>query len=144
MNTKKDSKTLDPKYLARVERWKASQSRIRSWMRTKPDIDPEIFSDLVRVIGLPGTTTRPSGIKGDVTEALLEKGKLTELEIFKNWKIGQDSMRAIIRSMIKDPAPKDRVWIELDPKKEEYRIIGRGESPPEGWTGYLPPEEKEL
>lgn len=144
MNTKKDSKTLDPKYQERVRRWKRSQANVREWLRSKPEIDPELYKDLIRVVGLPGTTSRPSGIKGEVIDHLLEKKRISELEIFKKWKIGQDGMKAIIRSMIKEPATKDRVWVAYDEEKEEYKIAGQGEEPPKGWTGYLPPEEKDL
>ncbi len=146
MKDSKVSKKDDPRYLARVEEWKAAQSRLREWMREQikngPEIPTEVMKDMIKIVGLPGTQNRTGGIKGEVIMAL-ENGPLSELDIFNKWKIGRDSMNGIIRSMIKEPALDDRLWIQLDEKKEEYSIIGRGEMP-EGWSGYLPPELKEL
>jgi len=75
-------------------------------------------------------------------KALFESNDgIDELEVFTELKLGRSDMNKNIKLMIKNFKPEQRVWVNFNPEDGEYIVEGRGAEAPEGWTGYLPPEE---
>lgn len=81
---------------------------------------------------IPGTPSINSELK-----AMLNKGPVTEEEIFKAFKIGRPEMKLKIRAFILAPKPEDRIWVELDEVAGSYSIVGKV-TEPENWNGYRP------
>ena len=140
MANKESRYFTDAAYRKAVDSYKAAQEVARDWLRKVEGLDTDIRKALIKVIGLPGNTSRPSGARGEILD-MLEKGPVTDLELFKKFKYGQAEMKSIIRHMIKYVDLADRVWIAYDEAEEQYYIFGKGEETPEGWTGYLPKDE---
>jgi hypothetical protein len=91
-----------------------------------------------RVVGLQAS------INTAIRTAFAEKGSLSEMDIFKMFKIGRPEMVGKIRRMILTANPADRLWVKFDEKTEIYTVIAKGPTPPDGWTGYVPSEKDEL
>lgn len=79
-------------------------------------------------------------VNTDLRDAFLEAGDagLTEMDIFKRFRIGRPEMVTKIRILVLCPNVKDRVWVKFDEPSETYHVVGLGENPPEGWDGYVP------
>ena len=140
MANEKSRYFTDAAYRKQVDAYKEAQGIARDWLRKVEDLDADIRKALIKVIGLPGSTSRPSGARGEILD-MLKAGPVTDLELFKKFKYGQAEMKSVIRHMIKYVDLADRVWIAYDEAEEEYYIFGEGENEPEGWTGYLPKDE---
>jgi hypothetical protein len=82
----------------------------------------------------------------DVLKAMFqEKGKLTETEIFSEFKFGRPKMNGICRNFIKKAkSPEERIWVVFDIQNETYVMVATGAEAPEGWTGYKPVDVDEL
>lgn len=111
-------------------------------------IDNDAFSDLpdeiqdaIKVIAVKRTGGGGGGIRKNVFMDTL-KGHLVEvgdtvdeLDLFKELKMGRGEIRAKIRENLKNAAPENRFWVELDADNECWELIGTGEEQPEGWAG---------
>ena len=140
MANEKSRYFTDAAYRKAVDAYKEAQGIAREWLRKVEGLEPELRKALIKVIGLPGNTSRPSGARGEILD-MLKVGPVTDLELFKKFKYGQAEMKSIIRHMIKYVDPSDRVWIAYNEAEEQYYIFDEGEDEPEGWTGYLPKDE---
>lgn len=69
-------------------------------------------------------------------------GKLSLMDIFKEFRMGEGEMRVRMRNAIHDRKPEERMWISYDPKTEVYTLEAVGADAPAGWTGPLPKEPK--
>ena len=127
----------DMNYRKRVDEYKAAQKTAREWLANATDLDNEVRRALIKVVGLPNGTNRPSGAREQILE-MLKNGAINEFDIFKKFKYGQAEMKAIIRYFIKDVAPKERVWIAYDEDEGDYYVFSEGEETPDNWTGYIP------
>lgn len=65
-------------------------------------------------------------------------GKLSLMDIFKEFRMGEGEMRVRIRNAVHDRAPEERMWITYDPSTETYTLEHVGAEAPSGWTGPLP------
>jgi len=72
---------------------------------------------------------------------LIEKGRLSAVEVFTLFEYGRPTMEQKIRNFIKAD-PEKRIWVTFD--KGNYIVAGTGANAPEGWTGYVPVAEVEL
>jgi len=126
----------DMNYRKAVDKYKAAQVIARAWLKTAV-LPEDIKKALVTVVGLPGTTSRPAGVRGEIVEKLMA-GPVNEFELFKCYKYGMAEMKTLIRHMISYVTPDERVWITYDEESGNYSIFGQGEETPEGWNGYLP------
>jgi len=77
-------------------------------------------------------------------DAFIEKGELTEMDVFKGFRIGRPEMTTKIRIFLKVANPDDRIWVKFFPDEEIYRLIGTGANPPEGWDGFTPTDVEVL
>lgn len=86
------------------------------------------------------TKTSVRSVNTDLRDAFLEAGDagLTEMDIFKKFRIGRPEMVTKIRILVLCPNPADRVWVKFDEPTETYHVVGTGANPPEGWDGYIP------
>lgn len=86
------------------------------------------------------TKTSVRSVNSDLRDAFLEAGDagLTEMDIFKRFKIGRPEMVTKIRILVLCPNPADRVWVKFDEPTETYHVVGIGVNPPAGWDGYIP------
>jgi len=126
----------DPAYRRATDKYKAAQVIARAWLKTAV-LPEDVKKALIRIVGLPGTTSRPAGVRGEIVEKLMD-GPINEIEFFKSYHYGRSEMKTLIRHMISYVAPDERVWITYDETTGNYSIFGLGEATPEGWTGYLP------
>jgi hypothetical protein len=151
-----DQQNLSPRLTdaQRAERRKkrnASKKVVRAFMQTiAGDEDQrELYNSLkflvgagFRAPGAGGTTSKRTIILEAVTKA--GKDGLSEMDLFKQFRIGRPEMQANVRYWIRNPKNKaDRVWVGFDETKEVYGVVGKGATPPKGWTGYVPDDEKE-
>lgn len=116
---------------------------------TKPE-EKQLVDDIRLFIGKGGgqRTARVStkSVNSAIRDAFLAAGDkgLTEMDIFKAFKIGRPEMVTKIRILVLCPNPDDRVWVKFDEEKETYFVVGKGAEPPKGWDGYVPAEKSDL
>lgn len=82
-------------------------------------------------------------IKQQVLDKLLDlfmanDGKVTLMQVFKEFRMGEGEMRIRMRNAIHDRKPEERMWITYDADTETYTLEEVGVNPPDGWTGTLP------
>lgn len=65
-------------------------------------------------------------------------GKVTLMQVFKEFRMGEGEMRVRMRNAIHDRKPEERMWITYDADTETYTLEEVGVNPPAGWTGALP------
>lgn len=136
-----EEKVLDPKKQEKAEARKAAKSRITAFLKDNADQLGSLKADIEMFIGKGGTrgprqATRT--VNSELRDAFLAKKSLSEMDIFKSFKIGRPEMTAKIRVLILAPNPADRVWVKFDEKAEVYNVVGTGATPPKGWDGYIP------
>lgn len=129
-----------------------AKARVREFIKSLPEEGRQkrLKDDLTLLIG---TGTRTVGSVRSVNNVLLEaiekagdKG-LTEMDIFRQFKIGRPEMTTKIRIFLKTKDPNDRVWVKgFEDEKEGmiYRVVGKGPNPPKGWDGFVPADEDAL
>lgn len=115
----------------------------------------ELFAALVKVVGNKkgtGGTKRIPGAKrvslNDQIAAMFIAvgvgGSVSDFDLFKAFKVGQERMRWFIISSIKDAEPEERMWIRYNTVSEAYEYVAQGAEMPEGWDGYIPRDESLL
>lgn len=85
----------------------------------------------------------PRSSKQQVLDKLLDlfmanDGKVTLMQVFKEFRMGEGEMRVRMRNAIHDRKPEERMWIAYDSDTETYTLEEVGVNPPAGWTGTLP------
>ncbi len=85
----------------------------------------------------------PRNAKQQVLDKLLDlfmanDGKVTLMQVFKEFRMGEGEMRVRMRNAIHDRKPEERMWITYDADTETYTLEEVGVNPPAGWTGALP------
>lgn len=65
-------------------------------------------------------------------------GKVTLMQVFKEFRMGEGEMRVRMRNAIHDRKPEERMWITYDSDTDTYTLEEVGANPPAGWTGALP------
>jgi hypothetical protein len=85
----------------------------------------------------------PRNQKQQVLDKLLDlfmanDGKVTLMQVFKEFRMGEGEMRVRMRNAIHDRKPEERMWITYDADTETYTLEEVGVNPPAGWTGTLP------
>lgn len=69
---------------------------------------------------------------------LVNNNKLTLMDIFKEFRMGEGEMRVRMRNAIHDRKPEERMWITYDHDTETYELIHVGAEMPDGWSGARP------
>ena len=105
-----------------------------------------VAEDIKMLIGKGGAIRATSSINSALRSVILQSGTngVNELVLYKQFKIGRPEMAGKIRKFIKSGNPADRIWVHFDEVKETYFVVGKGPTPPKGWTGYLPAEKSDL
>lgn len=90
-----------------------------------------------------GGHAAPRNAKQQVLDKLLDlfmanDGKVTLMQVFKEFRMGEGEMRVRMRNAIHDRKPEERMWITYDADTETYTLEEVGLNPPAGWTGTLP------
>jgi transcription initiation factor TFIIIB Brf1 subunit/transcription initiation factor TFIIB len=130
----------DVAYRKAVDAYKSAQAIVRKWIDEGFLDDPKsnavLKAAIIKAVGR-GKSYTP---KDEIME-MLQNGPVNELDLFKKYKFGQAEMKTMIRSWIRDVAPKDRVYVAYDEDDGDYYIFGEGEEAPNDWTGYLPKDD---
>lgn len=131
---------------AKKEVRKAAQVKVREFIKTVDDVD--LKAALVLLVG-SGTRAVRGAVKSInvvLKDALVAAGDdgLSEMDIFKQFKIGRPEMTTKVRIFLKTPNTEDRVWVRFSEEDETYRVIGSGTDAPEGWDGFVPADENLL
>lgn len=132
----------------RKKRLKAKTAAYET-LKSAGDANPEIKSALLVLRpSLYGPTQGGGRTAGPakhlvVTQFIVEKRSASEMDLFKEFKIGRKETGILIRRQLKKAAPDDRAWIEFDDKAEVYNLKGTGANAPDGWGGFVPIEESE-
>jgi hypothetical protein len=140
-----DQAKLDAKN-AKKEARKAAQVKVREFANGLEDEDMK--KAILFLIGSGQRAARGAvrSVNKVLLEALQAAGDegLSEMDIFKQFKIGRPEMTTKVRIFLKTPNVEDRVWVSFDEESETYRVVGSGASAPEGWDGFVPADENVL
>jgi len=80
-----------------------------------------------------------NGLSSKLKELFMTGEPVSEMDIFKAFKIGRPETHAHIRSFIKNVKNvDDRIWVAFDNETETYSLVAVGAEVPEGWEGYVP------
>lgn len=129
---------------------KTAKAILASWVASPKLAELALPEDFAAALNtMYGKAVRVKGEKTGKTLSLTDKlyaafcgfangDGMDELELFKQFKIGRGEMRKKVRSLIRDCASADRIYIAFDEAKESWIVQGRGATPPAGWKGYMP------
>jgi len=144
----KEKKPLDPKAQARIDARKKAKANVLQFIKDNATNLGTITDDIKLLIGTGATRAvgAVKSINSDLRDTLLADYKgakvgLSEMDIFKSFKIGRPEMVTKIRILVLCPNPADRVWVKFDEVKEVYNVVGLGATPPTGWDGYIPSDK---
>ena len=144
-----DQKKADEK-AAKVAEKNAARARAIAFLKENAEQMGTLTTDFMLFLGAPTRTARATAgtptlnSTGAMRKLFIEKGKLTEMEIFKNFRIGQPEMRIKMRFFVQHAAkPEERIYVRFTPatKPEDegiYTLVGQGAAIPEGWDGWKP------
>ncbi len=108
---------------------------------TVASLSAELITALLRLAPTPGTKKSGGGgsknpFMEKMKELFTKKGSVaSEIDVFAITKYGRGEMKAKVRQNLKSATPADRMWIELDADKEQWKLLSIGEEQPEGWKG---------
>jgi len=123
-----------------------AKTRLRDFAKTLED-DDALKPDILLLVGTAArarTGRATVSVNQVLRDLFLEKGEISEMEIFHNFKIGRPEMSIKTRIFVKVPDPADRIWIVFDEEEEVYRLVAKGAKAPKGWEGYVPADENIL
>lgn len=118
-----------------------AKARILAFVKENAgELGPQLVADFNMFVKLTSTKgpRMSKSINSELRDAFVEKKSLTEMDIFKQFKIGRPEMTTKIRILVLCPNPADRVWVKFDEASETYNVEGLGENPPKDWEGYVP------
>ena len=136
------------------KRWE-SIMRLRQYHETLDTNDP-LKDDLKLIVGSGARGSRGSGSKTAgariakkaadkaLRDMFIERDEVSEMDIFKAFKIGQPEMATKIRVFLKVPNTADRIWVKFFQDEEVYRLMGVGAKAPKDWDGFEPVDENIL
>jgi hypothetical protein len=141
--TPEQIKAAEAKKLVRVE----ARKRILTFVSENSEQLGKLANDIRMFVGSErGPRVVKASINQALRTALLEAGQkgLTEMDIFKMFKVGRPEMVTKIRILVLCPNPADRVWVKFNEKSETYVVVGKGAQPPKEWDGYIPSSKETL
>lgn len=152
--TEKEQKMLE-KRLARDKKLAAAKELVRSnYPMLEETLEADLFQALAFIVGNrkgTGASRVPGAGRVSLDSQILMKfkavgvgGSVSDIELFKEFKVGTERMRFFIIKMIKDTTPEDRVWIKFNAETDNYDFVATGADVPEGWDGYLPKDQSIL
>ncbi len=124
----------------------SAKKRIRAIINATND--DQAKTDLILLIGKGERTGRISGMSSDSSILkYIQKSTpqgASEMDIFKEFKIGRPEMKSKLRTFVKTTNPDDRVWVKFFEDEEVYRVVAEGADAPEGWEGFTPPSTENI
>ena len=150
------ARTITPQAVEALKKYQEESKKAKAFLAEvlsgkHPDmIIPDAVLEAIRVIvplrAAKGASSARSQ-KMQVLDKLLSLfnangGKLSLMDIFKEFRMGEGEMRVRMRNAIHDRKPEERMWISYDPNTEVYTLEAVGADAPAGWTGPLPKEPK--
>lgn len=102
------------------------------------DIPEEVAIVLRPMVRVARRVGRAAVSSTAIKAKIVEMGRVSDLDLFVEFKVATREMAGHMRNWIKKAAPSERVWITFDSATDEYVHVGTGESPPEDWDGYVP------
>jgi hypothetical protein len=143
--TPEQLKAVEAKRAERIE----ARKRVLAFVKANEEQLDTIAADIRLFVGHERAARAPrASINTALRTAFLaahEDGKgLSEMEIFKMFKIGRPMMAAKMRILVLTANPTDRVWVAFDEPNETYNVVGTGAKPPKNWDGYVPAEKENL
>lgn len=150
------ARTITPQAVEALKKYQEESKKAKAFLAEvlsgkHPDmIIPDAVLEAIRVIvplrAAKGASSARSP-KMQVLDKLLSLfnangGKLSLMDIFKEFRMGEGEMRVRMRNAIHDRKPEERMWISYDPNTEVYTLEAVGADAPAGWTGPLPKELK--
>jgi len=96
-----------------------------------------------------GTGVRRAGVSrasqiDSIRDFFIAKKTATEMDIFKEFKLGRPEMRGKMKQLVIPKNPKDRVWVQFNEDDGTYKVVATGEKMPANWEGFIPPDEADL
>ncbi len=125
---------------------KEAKTKLLGFLKENEDF--EFAAELKLLIATAARESKPrsESINETLKQALIEAGDegLSEMDIFKKFKIGQPEMSIKTRLFVKVKDPKDRIWIEFFEDEGLYKVVATGADMPEDWDGYIPADQVAL
>ena len=133
-------KAVDPKAQAKKDARSAAKARVVAFLNDNVEQLGALKADIELFIGKGQRATKTGirNVNSELRDAFIEKGSLTEMDLFMKFRIGRPEMVGKIRILTLTPNPADRVWVKFNEATETYHVMGQGTNPPTGWTGYIP------
>ena len=127
----------------------AARTRILQFLKDNADQLGSLADDIrlfVHKAPMARTGLPTKSVNAEIREAILNAGDtgLTEMDIFRQFRIGRPEMTTKIRILVLCPNPADRVWVKFFEDTETYKVVGLGANPPDGWDGYIPSAKNSL
>jgi hypothetical protein len=135
-----------------AEKRDAARPRVKAFLKANAEQLGDLKADIELFIGKPAGV-KVAKVKGIVTslnselrDALIAAADagLSEMDIFRKFKIGRPEMRIKIRTFTLTPNPDNRIWVSFDETSELYHVLATSRTPPAGWEGYVPAEKETL
>jgi len=127
---------------------KEAKQKLIAWLKEDPKIEDDIHTAIVLLIKTAAKSSKPraESINEQLKAVLVEAGKdgVSEMAIFKQFKIGQPEMSIKTRLFVKVKDPAERIWVRFFEDEELYKVIATGADMPEDWDGYIPTTEVSL
>ena len=126
-----------------------AQTLVRAFIKTLDSVGDEGLKTAMTLLIGSGTRARRGSVSSintvlrDLIVAAGDEG-VSEMDIFKQFKIGQPEMTTKVRIFLKTPNPEDRIWVKFFEEDEMYRMVGKGSKAPDGWDGFTPADENLL
>ncbi len=98
--------------------------------------------DAIQYLIGTGTRSARTGVTNELKTMFLDRGAISEMDIFKEFSYGRPAMQQKINLFIKSGEPEDRIWVALE--DGNYILKGEGAEAPVDWTGYRPVETTDL
>lgn len=139
-NEVKEEKVVDPKAAAKKQARMEAKARIVNFLKDNAEQLGGLKADIELFIGKGQRAAKAAvkSVNAELRDAFLSHKTLSELDIFKQFRIGRPEMVTKMRILVLCPNPDDRVWVKFDEPTETYSVVGTGATPPEGWDGYVP------
>lgn len=128
---------------------RAARQRVLKFLSENANELGDMVKDIRMFVGGGGVRkASTSNVNIAIRSAFLEAQKagkgLTEMDLFKAFKVGRPEMVTKTRILVLCKDPADRVWVKFDEAKETYFVVGLGANPPKDWDGYVPSEKAQL
>ncbi len=124
------------------------EAKVKLAVFLKENEDFELASELKLLIVSSVRVGKPRGenINDKLKAFLVEAGSegVSEMDIFKAYKIGQPEMSIKTRLFLKVEPASNRIWVQFFPDEEIYKIIATGADMPSDWEGYVPADQVSL